>query len=250
MAKISFFPSHKQNHPLRVTYTMNYLIIGGNTGINLEVVNKLIKEGHSVYVASRENSNLPSGVVHQKWDASAPTPLTGLPETIDGLVYGPGTINLKPFHRLVKQDFLEELQINFLSAVEIIQQILPALKKSENPAIMMFSTVAVQTGMSFHAGIASAKGAVEGLVRTLAAELAPKIRVNAIAPSLTESPLAGKLLSTPEKKEASGQRHPLKRVGTTEDLSNAVLFLLTDKSAWITGQVLGVDGGMGSVRMI
>ena len=122
--------------------------------------------------------------------------LSGLPELIDGLVYCPGSINLKPFHRLTEADFLTDWQINFMGAVKVIQQLLPALKKAEKPSIVLFSTVAVGTGMPFHASIASAKAAVEGLTRSLAAELAPKIRVNCIAPSLVQTSLAEKLVNT------------------------------------------------------
>jgi NAD(P)-dependent dehydrogenase (short-subunit alcohol dehydrogenase family) len=122
------------------------------------------------------------------------------------------------------------------------------MKRSKNgAAIVLFSTVAVQTGLPFHASIASAKGAVEGLTRSLAAELAPKIRVNAVAPSLTDTPLAAQLLSSDDKRSASAKRHPLKRIGTPEDIANTALFLLEDSSAWMTGQIIGVDGGLGTV---
>lgn len=226
----------------------NYLIIGASSGIGEGVAQKLISEGHNVYVTnnSREISFSASG--SQQWDVKSDDVLDIIPEVLDGLVYAPGTINLKPFHRIRPEDFMEEMQINFFGAVKAIQQALPALKKAENPSIVLYSTVAVQNGMPFHAGIASAKGAIEGLTRSLAAELAPKIRVNAIAPSITDTPLAGKLLSNDDKKEASANRHPLKKVGKIEDLVNATGFLLGNQSAWVTGQILGVDGGMSSVR--
>ena len=166
------------------------------------------------------------------------------------MVYCPGTINLKPFHRIKPEDFIYEFQVNFLGAVKAIQQSLSALKKSDKASIVLFSTVAVQNGMPFHAGIASAKGAIEGLTRSLAAELAPTIRINAIAPSITDTPLAGKLLSSDEKKEASANRHPLKKIGSVTDMVNLIDFLLSDKSAWMTGQILGLDGGMSSTRSL
>jgi NAD(P)-dependent dehydrogenase (short-subunit alcohol dehydrogenase family) len=175
--------------------------------------------------------------------------LPGLPEVIDGVVYCPGTINLKPFHRITITEFKQEMDVNFFGAVRLLQACLKGLKKSANPAVVLYSTVAVQTGMGFHAGIASAKGAIEGLTRSLAAEWAPsKIRVNAIAPSLTETPLAAALLSSPERKEASDKRHPLGRVGTPEDIAEATSFLLSPKSSWMTGQIIHVDGGMAHLK--
>jgi NAD(P)-dependent dehydrogenase (short-subunit alcohol dehydrogenase family) len=163
-------------------------------------------------------------------------------------VYCPGTINLKPFHRLKEEDFLHDFKVNHLGAVKVIQQALKALKKSENASIVLFSTVAVQTGLTFHSSVASAKGAIEGLARALAAELTPSIRVNVVAPSLTDTPLADRLLSSDDKKKANAERHPLKSLGTADDMANAAKFLLTEESRWMTGQVISVDGGMGSLR--
>jgi NAD(P)-dependent dehydrogenase (short-subunit alcohol dehydrogenase family) len=165
------------------------------------------------------------------------------------VVYCPGSIRLRPFHRLKTQDFLSDLEINLLGAVKAIQACLPGLKKADAPAsIVLFSTVAVKTGMPFHASIASAKGAIEGLTRSLAAEFAPRIRVNAIAPSLTDTNLAKTLLSDDGKRTAAAERHPLKRVGTPADIAAAAKFLLDDSASWITGQIIAVDGGMGAIR--
>mgnify|MGYP000155808720 CR=1 FL=1 len=133
--------------------------------------------------------------------------------------------------------------------MKILKLVQKQLKKSNQASVVLFSTVAVQQGMPFHASVAAAKGAVEGLTRSLAAEWAPKIRVNCIAPSLTDTPLAGRLLATPEKKEAAGNRHPLKRVGTAEELGNIATFLLSENSSWITGQVIGVDGGLSALKV-
>jgi NAD(P)-dependent dehydrogenase (short-subunit alcohol dehydrogenase family) len=174
--------------------------------------------------------------------------LPEITDSLDGLVYFPGTINLKPFHRYKHEEVMNDLNVNVLGAFQSIQKYLPNLKQGTNPSIVLFSSVAASTGMTFHSSISMAKGAIEGLTRSLAAEFAPTIRVNAIAPSLTNTPLGEKFLSTPEKMEASAQRNPLKKVGTTTDLSNSIEFLLSEKSAWITGQILHVDGGMGSLR--
>jgi len=231
------------------------VVIGGTSGIGRAIVDGLARLGHRVYTGSRSATDVPfeAHVTPFTWDVTdrtAPASFAGiLPDAIQGLVYCPGTIRLAPFARLSDRDFLEDFDINLLGAVRAIDACLPALKKSPGGAsIVLFSTVAVQTGMPFHASIASAKGAVEGLTRALAAEFAPRVRVNAIAPSLTETPLASSLLSTEAKRLASEARHPLKRIGTPEEIAAMALFLLDDSSSWMSGQILAVDGGMSSLR--
>ena len=228
-----------------------YLIVGGTSGIGLELTKKLVSAGHEVVVASRKGDAV-SGLAarHLAFDVTQDQTLSLDWPELDGVAYCPGSINLKPFHRLKTEDFLADFQINALGAAKVIQQVLPLLKKSENASIVLFSTVAVQQGMSFHASIAMAKGALEGLTKSLAAELAPKIRVNCIAPSIVDTPLAGRLLSSDDKVEASAKRHPLHRVGQPEDIAEAGAYLLTNSSSWMTGQILAVDGGMSSVKML
>ncbi|MEY5013611.1 MAG: hypothetical protein RLY69_1326 [Verrucomicrobiota bacterium] len=184
----------------------------------------------------------------QPFDAASPA-LHDLPPALDGLVYFPGSITLKPFHRVTAEDFIKDFQTNCLGAAAAIQAALPALKAAPSASIVMFSTIAVAQGMAFHASIAAAKGAVEGLTRSLAAELAPKIRVNAIAPSLTDTPLANTLLNSDAKRDAAAKRHPLQQVGKAEDVAKLTAFLLSDDSAFITGQILRPDGGLSSVRV-
>lgn len=187
---------------------------------------------------------------HIRFDVTSDTVnLSDLPQSIHGLVYLPGTINLKPFHRLTDDEMLEDFRINALYAARTIRNLLPLLKNSGDASVVLFSTVAVAQGMPFHSSVAMAKGAVEGLVRSLAAELAPRIRVNALAPSLTDTPLAAKILSSEDKKKASGERHPLKRIGSAGDLANAAMYLLSDDSSWVTGQVIHVDGGLSALRI-
>ena len=226
----------------------NILIIGGSSGIGHALAIQLNDGINQLYLASRTESEISGANVHyQKIDVLEDFQLE-LPEQLDALVYCPGSINLKPFHRLKEEDFLADFKVNHIGAVKVIQQALKALKKSENASIVLFSTVAVQTGLSFHASVASAKGAIEGLGKALAAELAPTIRVNVIAPSLTDTPLAERLLSNEDKKKANAERHPLKSIGTADDMANTARFLIGNDSRWMTGQVIAVDGGMGSLR--
>ncbi|MDA9555032.1 SDR family oxidoreductase [Pelobium sp.] len=231
---------------------MNYLVVGGSSGIGLALVKKLVASGHQVFSASRQKGDLPNGVNYIPFDVlgDLESLKNQLPDTfLDGLAYCPGTINLKPFGRLTEDDFLHDYKVNVLGAVKVIQLVINKLKASGNGSIVLFSTVAAQTGMGFHTSIASAKGAIEGLTVSLAAEFAlTKVRVNAIAPSLTETPLAQNLISTPERKEASNKRHPLGRIGTAEELAEAADFLLSPNSSWMTGQILKIDGGMSSIR--
>lgn len=228
----------------------NILIIGASSGIGLAIAQTLQAEGASLFTASRR---APQGIQsqHSTWDVTQPVEglFDALPDTLHGLVYAPGSINLKPFQRFSLADFQADFNVNVLGAVAAIQANLARLRKAGGASIVLFSTVAVQTGMGFHASIATAKGAVEGLTRSLAAELAAtKIRCNAIAPSLTDTPLAASLLSSDEKREASNKRHPIGRVGTPQDLAAVAKLLLSDEGSWITGQVLNVDGGIGRLK--
>ncbi len=227
----------------------NILIVGASSGIGFALAQSLVDSGANVFSASRTQPNLP--ITHLNWNAESADNqvFTQLPATLDGIVYCPGTINLRPFNRLTNEDFQRDFQINVLGAVNVIQANLGRLKAAGDASIVLFSTVAVQTGMGFHASVATSKGAVEGLTKSLAAELAPaKIRVNAIAPSLTDTPLAKMLLSSPEKIDASNKRHPLGRVGTSEDIAAVAKLLLSVEGSWITGQILHIDGGMGTLK--
>lgn len=225
-----------------------YLIIGGTSGIGLALTQQLIERRHEVWTASRRLTGEPRAY-HLAFDAlTGDAAALALPDALDGFAYCPGSINLKPFHRLSDAEFLDDFQLNVLSAVRCTRALLPKLKASPRASIVFFSTVAASQGMPFHASISAAKGALEGITRSLAAEFAPVIRVNAVAPSLTDTPLAGRLLTSEEKRKASGDRHPLRRVGNADDIATAARFLLTPDSAWVTGQILAVDGGMSSVR--
>ena len=226
----------------------NILLIGGSYGIGLAIAKELQYE-NKVFIASRTNDEIAEmHVTHIPFDATTDTLDTSkLPEVIDGLVYCPWSINLRPFRGLKPEAFEHDLQINFISLVKVIQSVLPNLTASNQSSIVLFSSVAASMGMPFHTSVAAAKGAIEGFAKALAAEYAPKIRVNVIAPSLTDTPLAEKFLSNDEKKEKSAQRHPLKRVGTSDDMAQMASFLLSEKSSWISGQIFHVDGGMSTL---
>ena len=230
--------------------TKHYVIVGGSSGIGFELTRQLTEANHQVTVLSRSAGELSSlrSVTHVTHDVtSEEIPAIDL-ESLDGFVYCPGTINLKPFHGLKSNDFLHDFNVNVMGGVRLLRAYLKQLKKGTDPAIVFFSTVAVSQGMPYHSSIAASKGAIEGLTRSLAAELSPHIRVNCIAPSVTDTPLAHRILSSEEKKTASGKRHALHRVGTADEVAKLAGFLLSEDSAWMTGQVLGLDGGMSSVR--
>ncbi len=231
----------------------NIFVVGGSSGIGLDIVKRLAADGHEVFVGSRSDRSLIGidSVHHIPIDVTAESmPLESLPESLQGIVYCPGSITLKPFQRLTTDDFLEDFNLNLLGAVKVIQSSLKRLRKSpEGASIILFSTVAVKIGMPFHASTASAKAAVEGFARSLAAEFAPRIRVNVIAPSLTDTPLAENLLSSEQKRQGSADRHPLKRIGTSQEVAQMAVHLLSDDGSWMTGQVFHVDGGMSSIRV-
>ena len=226
----------------------NILLIGGSYGIGLAIAKELQYE-NKVVVASRTDENISDlHVTYIPFDATTDTlDLTKLPEVIDGLVYCPGSINLRPFKGIKPEQFENDLQINFIGLVKVIQTILPNLTASNQSSIVLFSSVAASMGMPFHTSIAASKGAIESFAKALAAEYAPKMRVNVIAPSLTDTPLASKFLNSEEKKEKSAQRNPLKKVGTADDLAQMASFLLSNKSNWISGQIFHIDGGMSTL---
>lgn len=228
----------------------NYLVVGGSYGIGLEIVKRLSEENANVYVLSRTNEQIPnfSNIDYQPFDVLSDEDFD-LPDELHGVVYCPGSINLKPFRSLKPKAFREDFEINVAGAVKVLQKAQKVLTKTEGASVVLFSTVAVALGMPYHTSVAASKGAVEGLAKSLAAEWSPKVRVNCIAPSLTDTPLAARLLSTDDKRAASAQRHPLKRVGTVKDIADAAVFLLSDLSGWMTGQVLGVDGGISGVKV-
>ena len=230
----------------------NYLIIGASSGIGKKMAEELSEQGNMVigtynsHPVESEHANL-RYIYLNVIDKSLS--IKDVPDQLHGLVYCPGSINLKPFSRFSADDFLEDLNLSTIGAIKVIQSVLTNLKKADQASIVLFSTVAVGMGFNFHSQVSVSKGAIEGLTRALAAEFAPRIRVNCIAPSLTDTPLASSLLNSEEKRNANDQRHPLKRIGKSEDLAHAASFLLSEKSGWITGQVMNVDGGISAIKL-
>lgn len=233
-----------------------FLILGATGGIGRALSEQLASEGHELVLAGRDPLKLAAAAeglnartcvcnvleadsFKQLAEAAGPS--------IDGIAYAIGSITLKPLQRLSDTDYLHDFRLNAMGAANAVQALLPLLRKSSQGSIVFFSSVAAQHGFSFHTSISMAKGAVEGLTRALAAELAPRIRVNAIAPSLTRTPLAQSLLAKEGAELALAALHPLNRIGEPEDVASLAAYLLSPAAKWITGQVIGVDGGRASL---
>jgi len=227
----------------------NILIIGGSSGIGLALAEQLAPH-NKVFIASRSGDAVQHlDIQHISYDATQDDLNTSqLPEELHGFIYCPGSINLRPFKGLKLEAFQSDFEVNVLGAVRSLKSVLSHLSASRNAAVVLYSTVAVQTGMPFHSSVAASKGAIEGLTRSLAAEFAPKIRVNAIAPSLVDTPLASKFLNNEAKMDKANERHPLGRVGSAKEIAQATTFLLGEESSWMTGRVLQLDGGIGNLK--
>jgi NAD(P)-dependent dehydrogenase (short-subunit alcohol dehydrogenase family) len=231
--------------------TGQYVVVGGSKGIGRSIVERLLAEGHHVTVLSRTAEDLGgrANVTHVPFDVSKDTlSADQLPAAIHGLAYCPGTLNLKSFSRIPPEEFRHDFEINVVGAVRVLQAAHPALRAAKPASVLLFSTVAVAQGMTFHASIAAAKGAIEGLIRSLAAEWGPDVRVNGLAPALTNTALTARFFTDAERAKALAEKYVLARTGTADDLAAAAQFLLSPASGWITGQILGVDGGLSSVR--
>lgn len=228
------------------------LIIGGSSGIGLALSKKLANDGNQVYAtyySSAPSESIQNIEYHQLNVLDEDLNLDFISENLDGFAYCPGLIRLAPFTRLKPEYFREDYELQVIGAVKCVQKALPALKKPAQSSMVLFSTVAADIGFNFHSAVSASKGAIQGLTKALAAELSPKIRVNAIAPSLTRTSLSAQLLNTEEKENANAIRHPLKRIGEPEDIANLASYLLSPESSWITGQIIRLDGGLSTIKM-
>ncbi len=242
---------------LDLTMPSVILIYGATGGIGSCLARMLASEGHQLHLVARDASRLGALATElgARWtvaDVLEPDAFARVsdeaPRALDGLVYAVGSINLRPLARLTATDLSRDFQLNAAGAALAIQAALPALRASgAGASVVLFSSVAAGRGFPLHGSLGMAKAAVDGLTRSLAAELAPAIRVNAIALSLTETPLAGNLLSNPRTRESISSMHPLGRLGQPEDAAHFATFLLSSRSNWITGQVIGVDGGRSAI---
>ena len=223
------------------------LVIGGSKGIGKAIVASLLEENKVINISRTEPTENHQNLTHYSCDVL----VDELPEIegLDTLIYCPGSINLKPISRLKLEDFRQDFEINVIGAVKAIQQYLPILKKGKNPSILLFSTVAAKLGMPYHASVAAAKSGVEGLVKSLGAELAPIIRVNGIAPTVTDTELASKLLRNERMIESITERHPLKRFLNPEEVADMATFLISNKANSISGQIFEMDCGIVSFKL-
>lgn len=224
------------------------IVIGGSKGIGNAIVTSLLSSYDEIVNISRtapEESH--PNLKHYNCDILNDE-LPDIDEA-DGLVYCPGSINLKPINRLSIDDFKNDFEINVIGAVKAIQKYLPALKKGHKPSIVLFSTVAAKLGMPFHASVAASKSAIEGLTKSLGAELAPTIRVNAIAPTVTDTDLASKLLRNDRMIEGMKERHPLKKYLQPQEVADMAGFLLSEKAASLSGQIFEMDCGIVSFKL-
>jgi len=223
------------------------LIIGGTRGIGRAFAQMSIQDSET-HIVSREPDPSPLGSAHYHICDVTKDDIPSI-DGISKIVYCPGTINLKPIGSLKEEDFRADFETNVMGAVRVLKAYHRSLKKQEGAAVVLYSTVAVKQGMPFHASVAAAKAGVEGLARSLAAEMAPHVRVNCIAPSMTDTSLAAGILKNDKARENIASRHPLKRILDAEEIAAMTRFLLSDDARGITGQIIGVDAGMSALKL-
>jgi NAD(P)-dependent dehydrogenase (short-subunit alcohol dehydrogenase family) len=224
----------------------NILIIGGTKGIGKAIVDQLVNENIVICMSRNSTEFSHNNYTHTTFDST----VDELPdiEKVDTLIYCPGSINLKPISTLSIDDFRKDFEINVIGAVKAIKKYIPLLKKGLNPSILLFSTVATKLGMPYHASVSASKSAIDGIVKTLGAELAPKIRINAIAPTITKTELASKILRNDKVVENMIERHPLKKILSPEEVSKMAKFLISEDASSISGQIINMDAGIVSFK--
>ena len=226
----------------------NILVVGGSKGIGREIVNSQLEKGNNCYNFSRTESGINNqNFIEEKIDILS----DDLPniENIDSIIYCPGSINLKPILQLKEEDFINDFNINVIGAIKTVKAYLNNLKKGNDPSLLFFSTVAVGQGMPFHSSVSVAKAGIEGLTKSLAAELAPTIRVNCIAPTITRTDMAQRILRNEKIEENIANKHPLKKICEAKDISDMADFLISPNAKNITGQIMHVDGGMSTLKI-
>ena len=226
----------------------NILVVGGSKGIGREIVNSQLEKGNNCYNFSRTDSGINNqNLFEEKIDILS----DDLPniENIDSIIYCPGSINLKPILQLKEEDFINDFNINVIGAIKTVKAYLNNLKKGNDPSLLFFSTVAVSQGMPFHSSVSVAKAGIEGLTKSLAAELAPTIRVNCIAPTITRTDMAQRILRNEKIEENIANKHPLKKICEAKDISDMADFLISLNAKNITGQIMHVDGGMSTLKI-
>ncbi len=224
------------------------LIAGANSQIAQSTIALLMEQSYQIIALSREPIHIP-GVESFQVASYHAEALPNIQEELQGIVYFPGSIQLKPFNRVSMEDFKNEMEIHTWGAVEVLQKYAPLIPKTPSGSVVLMGSVAAKIGMPFHASVSMAKGALHGLALALAAEWAPRIRVNVVAPSLTETPMAERLINSPEKREFIEKKNPMGKIGTPNDIASAILFLLSEQSNWMTGQIISVDGGMSTLKL-
>ena len=224
----------------------NILIVGGTKGIGKAIVDELIDNSKVICMSRNITDFTHDNYTHFQIDSTK----DDFPdiENIDTLIYCPGSINLKPISTLSIENFREDFELNVIGAVKAIKKYLPVIKKGENPSILLFSTVATKLGMPYHASVSASKSAIDGIVKTLGAELAPKIRVNAIAPTITNTELASKILRNEKVVENMIERHPLKKILSAKEVSKMAKFLISNDASSISGQIINMDAGIVSFK--
>jgi 3-oxoacyl-[acyl-carrier protein] reductase len=226
----------------------NILVIGGNSLIGQEVIKLSNSEGDNVIATSRSTIDLPLKNFIQLDPNEDLSGLDALPDSIDALLYCPGSISLKSIQRMDISDIREDFRINVEGAFNIIKKVLPNLKKDNGASVVFISSVAANSGLTFHSSIATSKAALEGFARSLASELAPRVAINCVAPSLTNTPMAEHLLDNEKKLQSSQERHPLNSIGDPVKVAKVIYNLFSAKEDWITGQTISIDGGLSSLR--